>query len=360
VQSTNESHWKEIILLWFGSTDRVTDKDKEDFLDKLITFQGKDFDFYQFQANFLAAACTTEYVAHPENRQIIHWLTALAFNRDFWSDPPSQTARRIILEINRKTAISELLKLSQICEDPLIQRFLIQGLAEVSSGEKEVVKYFISLIRFPGNESDTYSHDAKHCQAIEGLGNIGIGSSDAYNALERLYSSKNIDGYTRKLAAMSLYKIAPEAIPELSEFVKDAEKLKKTNLAEVEESIAVCPNSVSELIALIQDESKDEAIRVRASAKLSKFKKLNKKQLSKLLSLLFNSSESLTRFLAVQVLEDVVNQGFQSFVVSAISKQLNSSTSSKDFDLHRSCYRIAWKCAQNMNYFYFHQSWHSH
>jgi hypothetical protein len=350
-------HWKEVILFWFGSTDKVINKSKRYFLDKLISFQSKDFDFHQFQANFLAAACTSEYVAHSQIKRIIHWLATLAFNTDHWDAPASQAARRVISEIHREMAVSELLESSQGCKDSLSQRFLIQGLAEISSGEEKVVKHLISFICFPDNELNTYSYDSRHYQAIEGLGDIGRGSLNARNALEKLYSSENIDSYTRKLAAMSLYKIAPEVFPELFEFAKDLRKSREVNLSKVEENIAACPNSIPELIALLRDESKDVSLRVRASAKLSKLEGLNGKQISELLDLLFNSSEFLTRFLAAQVLEDAANRGFQSFIVSVISKQSVFSARSKDFDLYCLCYKIVWKCAQNTGYLDFHQAW---
>jgi len=67
-----ESHWKEVVLFWFGRPD-VDDTRKSLFVDKLINFDdGCKENFYNYRAYCLAAICLTEFRGYKLANDIVY------------------------------------------------------------------------------------------------------------------------------------------------------------------------------------------------------------------------------------------------------------------------------------------------
>ncbi|MGB3507874.1 MAG: NACHT domain-containing protein [Microcoleaceae cyanobacterium] len=183
-----EPQWKEVILLWLGREDVLSEM-KEEFIEALVEFKDrpKAHYFYQQRAIFLAAAGIAEFDSCLSD-EIIKYLIYCSL-KNFPFDPVTRDARVILEETNRKKAI----------------------------------KYLIKILK------DT-SYNCNY-EIIRILGDIGHGDEDSIQELKYIMESKNEETWNRKMAIQSLVKISKGDIKESTiNYLTEALKSSTNNL----------------------------------------------------------------------------------------------------------------------------------
>jgi HEAT repeat protein len=75
-----EQEWRQVILLWMGRRDEVvTDKIREEFIDKLTNFFEQEGTFYYFIAYCMAAICVGEFKSSRRGEEIVQQIVIWAF-----------------------------------------------------------------------------------------------------------------------------------------------------------------------------------------------------------------------------------------------------------------------------------------
>ncbi|QDL10367.1 hypothetical protein DP114_22925 [Brasilonema sennae CENA114] len=213
-----EPQWREVILLWLGRID-VDNKQKEDFIQRLVNFEDGCGKFYQYRAYFLAAAGIAEIIQCDEQlvdkivNQIVTWEFGdfdskkrdwVKFPNDFANE-----ASRTLQQTQRTKAIDALVQLlSNNDLDDSTRRQAVESLGKIGTGNQKAIDALVQLL----SNNDLY--DYIRWQAAESLGKIGTGNQKAINDLY---------DYIRWQAAESLGKIGTgnqKAINDLYDYIR--------------------------------------------------------------------------------------------------------------------------------------------
>jgi len=280
-----EPQWKEVILLWLGRED-VEKEQKEEFIKALVEFKDRCWYFYHHRAYLIAAAGIAEFTSDrcrcneivgriidwsfcsqpvymkesnchgyflparqtPENIQ--QW-TKNNYNK---SVPSMESAREVLKETDRKTAIdllTQLLEQDDLADGDEVALLL----GQLDSSSTPARNYFLEIINDnnydctgrlsaasklaqinPDNEvlhtalieiiQDEPGGDAV-LQAAEILGTIDRGNTEAIEILSNRIAEDNEHEYTLWVSATSLGRIQPQnqmAIETLKELIKTTKK----------------------------------------------------------------------------------------------------------------------------------------
>jgi HEAT repeat protein len=175
-----EAQWKQVILLWLG-LEGVNRKQKEEFIEALIGFEGGCNDFYEYQAYFLAAAGIAEFKdcsrADEIVRQVVkwgfgyfnedkkEWLTFLKFIEE--------GARQALLQTDHKRATQQLCHILEHPQCPEETRMeLADSLGTINSGNPQAVAALVKII-------ETTDDKIICTQAAQHLKKIGKGNPQA-------------------------------------------------------------------------------------------------------------------------------------------------------------------------------------
>ena len=153
-----EPQWKEVILLWLGRQEEELREQKEQFIQALVEFKDAcEQGFYEYRAYFLAAVGIAEFGnctrADEIVAQTVKWVFGYLDKQQRWVQfrtPIKEGAKATLWQTNRQLLI-----------DALIPLF----------------------------ENSQYKGEVRH-EIMEILGEIGIGSSTAVKALERILENK--------------------------------------------------------------------------------------------------------------------------------------------------------------------------
>jgi hypothetical protein len=173
-----ERQWKEVILLWLGRPEEeVSDKQKEDFIQALVSFEDGCECFYGYQAYFLGASGIAEFRNCNHNltneivEQIVQWSIGYFDNQQQWVKfyrPIQEGSKAILRQSNHQLLIDALI--------PLL-------------------------------DNSQYKGEVRH-EIMEILGEVGTGSHTAVKSLERILENKeNENPCCLVEAACSLIKI---------------------------------------------------------------------------------------------------------------------------------------------------------
>ena len=180
-----EPQWQEVILLWLGRED-VLSETKEEFIKELIEFQDglKVANFYQIRAGFLAAVGIAEFDSCLSD-PIINYVIYRSL-KNFPFDPVTRDVRVILEETNRKKAIKHLIK---ILKDKSHNAHyeIIRILGDIGHGDEDSIQELLSIIK---DEVTWYWE-----MAIQSLVKISDGDikESAINCLTEVINNLNND-----------------------------------------------------------------------------------------------------------------------------------------------------------------------
>ncbi|QDL18768.1 signal transduction protein [Brasilonema octagenarum UFV-E1] len=337
-----EPQWREVILLWLGRID-VDNKQKEDFIQRLVNFEDGCGKFYQYRAYFLAAAGIAEIIQCDEQlvdkivNQIVTWEFGdfdskkrdwVKFPNDFANE-----ASRTLQQTQRTKAIDALVQLlSNNDLDDSTRRQAVESLGKIGTGNQKAIDALVQLlsnndlydyIRWQAAESlgkigtgnqkainDLY--DYIRWQAAESLGKIGTGNQKAIDALVQLLSKNDLYDSTRRQAAESLGKIDPgnqKAIDALVQLLSKNDLHDFTRWQAAESLEKINPGNQKAIDTLVQLLSKndlhDSTLR-QAAESLGKIGTDNQKAIDALVQLLSkNDLDYYIRWQAAESLEKI-------------------------------------------------------
>ncbi len=347
-----EPQWEEVILLWLGRDD-VSSKDKGEFIQALVEFDGGCGNFYNFRAYFIAAKGIAEFKDCPradkiveqvvewgcgsydipealmweifavlqetEREKVINALELLIQN--------SQARRINILQATEclgqidngnPTAIDALLNLFQNPQYEDMCWVVKSTLERIAEGNSTVIQAMVGILqRF---ESQEICSQAGHC-----LVQIGSGDPIAIEALELLIQNSP-PGDNRRRAALTLGRINPGniiAIEFLVQLIQNFESEDTRSLGEwnLQEAIwdlgdigSGSLTAINTLVELIQ-QSPPEEILLQAVASLKQIGADNPAAIDALESLLCQTqSEKILR----KVLESLRKSGSGSLTATLV------------------------------------------
>ncbi|WP_449416914.1 HEAT repeat domain-containing protein [Phormidium nigroviride] len=211
-----DREWKQIILLWLGRKD-VRDVQKEELIQALIEFEDECNSFYKYRAYFLAAAGIVEFKP-SKYQEIVDEIVRWGFG-DFdeekqqwmgYLDSLAETAREVLKETDRGSAIASLVNLLATTENENIRSSAADSLGKIGMGNEKAIASLVNLLATTKDESTRW-------QAAFSLSEIGTGNPEAIASLVNLLATTE-DESTRWQAADCLGKINPgnpEAIASL-------------------------------------------------------------------------------------------------------------------------------------------------
>ncbi|WP_410245950.1 NACHT domain-containing protein [Arthrospira sp. PCC 8006] len=236
-----EPQWKQVILLWFGREDikakaEENEKEKEEFIRALVEFEDAcgewNFDkvdrgFYEYQANFIAAAAINEFkacsLADEIVRQVVRWGFGY-FNteKQEWRtflDPIKEAAREVIPQTIRPLAIAVLIEIIRMTKNEDTRRKAVESLEQIDPGNPKAIAGLLEVIRTTDSKYTQY-------QVIESLDKIDPGNPEAIAVLLEIIRRPTKDELTRSGATWTLREIGqghPEAIARLLEIIRTTE-----------------------------------------------------------------------------------------------------------------------------------------
>jgi HEAT repeat protein len=206
-----EPQWKEVFLLWLGRKDVAKEK-KEAFVEALLKFEDGCGKFYEFRANFIAAAGIEEFRECNRADEIVEQLVKWGFGlfklkQQKWQkffEPIDENARAALGESDRSRAIDPLIHLLRTSQDTTSRECcgqVVRTIGEIALGSQDAINVLIELLH---NSQDKYL-----CrQAFTSLAKIALGNRYAIDTLAHLLNTTK-DEETLSHAAFCLGKIHP-------------------------------------------------------------------------------------------------------------------------------------------------------
>jgi predicted NACHT family NTPase len=385
-----EPQWREVILLWFGRDD-IDQSQKEEFITALINFQDKCGGYYQYQAYFLAAQGIAEVgdcqKADEIIRQLIKWRFGYfhPHKQNWWHYPGPiiEGARVALLKTERTKAIAALEEFIQTNDDNFNLWNVAYSLGKTfAPGNLIAITTLEKIVQTVRNETIRW-------QAALNLGKIDPGNKVAIAGLIQIITSTKSEA-TRRKAAYSLGKIDPENNLAISTLEKIAttsdasmQRIASDNLAVLRgittpkkspaqekpayiyrrknklnnSSFTEITSKISALLKGIELAS-DDSTRRQKAYKLAKIDPGNTVAFSHLLEILKTAKTEAISKRTADNLKEVLQQEQLPAVVASLKNCFSHTTSETEMEKFRSCYKLLWYCASNMNYLDFYYIWH--
>jgi HEAT repeat protein/GTPase SAR1 family protein len=327
-----EVQWKQVILLWLG-LEGVNRKQKEEFIEALIGFEGSCNDFYWYRAYFLAAAGIGEFKdcsrADEIVATIIKWGLGY-FNsekQEWWGfiDPIPEGARAALLETNYSIAVKQLIDLLKNTEDEDATRIVAESLGKIDQRNPEAIAALIVII------STTNDEDTRR-RVAGSLGEIATGNPEAIAALIAILSTTN-DEITHLTVAEYLDKIDPgnpkpiaALIAILSTTTNGYINQTATNM--LGKIATVNPEAIAALIAILSTTT-DEDIRIRQKVaySLGKIDPGNPEAIAACIAILSTTTDYTNRLIVLASLGEIATDNPE--VIAALIAIL-STTNDED------------------------------
>jgi GTPase SAR1 family protein len=385
-----EPQWKEVFLLWLGrkNLEEEEKQEKEALIKKLGTFDDGCGKIYQYQAYSLAAAGLAEFRECSFAYELVDWFVARGFGYfnveqqkwDYFLDLMAGVARAALLETDRSLAVTALIDLirNPTNNEEYILRMAAWGLGQIGMGSSEAIETLIPLISTSTHDATQYKYDSTHLQAIESLGKIGRGNQAAISVLLNLIYTRTDDS-SRVRAAESLGKITPSHKPEAAKTLIDLIRPERGDSIRCRAAyslVQIAPEyseeAINALIGLIHSPDSfagrsaihyltkiaPDHPEVIATCHLMEITYDSPESMKELIDLIRNNSDTLTRYLATEKLVRNIQIHQLESVVSDLKNCLSDQVYENDYVLYDKCYEIIWHCAQNMTYPDFYEAWH--
>jgi HEAT repeat protein len=381
-----EPQWKEVFLLWLGRKD-LEEQEKEALIAKMGLFEDGCGKIYQYRAYFLAAAGLAEFEECSFAYRIVDWLVARGFGYFnveqqkwvYFLDLMAGAARTALLETDRSLAVTALIDLirNPTNNEKYILGMAAWGLGQIGIGSSEAIETLITLIRI-SHDATQYKYDSIHLQAIESLGKIGMGNKAAISVLLNLIYT-GIDNSIRVRAAESLGKIAPSHKSEAAKTLIDLMRPERGDSIRCRAAyslVQIAPEysqeAINTLIELVHSpdgfasrsavhylkEISPDHPEVSVACHLVEITADYPESIRELSDLIRNNSDTLTRYqVADKLVKNVKSDQLES-VVSDLKDCLSQQVYENDYVLYDNCYKIIWHCAQDISYPDFYQAWH--
>lgn len=372
-----EKQWKEVFLLWLGR-ENIANKYKNNLIKKLLEFQdgcGSE-KFYWYKAYFLASAGIGEFknfkLADNIIEQILEWsINGCIYTDIEWEAKAaiidtdySKVNKFLIKEIesnldeldrwtinhfisivekiyidDKKTLNSLYKKLSYLSNTSANKKNLNISLLETASNADEQNASKVGnvsqntqdtqeecineLIKVLYNNSDEYTRWG----AIEQIGEIGVGNSNAIEVLTLLLNDSNENIALQ--SASTLAKIDPGNLEAIRTLIGSLKERYYSNWGEASEG---------------------EAIRSTATQILGKIAFGNTEAIQALINLFYQTYiTEMTHDFAVQSLINITPHNLLPLLVSSL----------KECYYHQQeCFQVFWHCINNMSYSDFYMAWH--
>ena len=288
-----EAQWKQVILLWLGLED-VNRNQKEEFIEALLKFEDGCNSFYQFRANFRAAAGIGQFKDCQWADGIVEAIIML--NCGYYFNTKKQKwqvyrtipyqivkgARAALLQTNYIIAINQLIDLLKNTKDENCRRSVAECLCEIATGNIEAIDALIAIIL---TKTDGYIGRT----AADILGKIATGNADAIAALIAILSTTTNED-TRQNIAYVLGEIATgnrDAIAALIAILstttnEDTRRSVAHNLGKIDPGN---PEAIAVLIEVFSTTT-DRHIRYSAARRLDKIARGNSETIAALIAIL--------------------------------------------------------------------------
>jgi hypothetical protein len=264
------------------------------------------------------------------------------------------------IDPGNQKAIDALVKLSGNSQvDDTTRRLAASSLGKIDPGNQKAID---ALVELSGNSQ---VDGTTRWLAAKSLGEIDPGNQKAIDALVKLIGNSQVDGTTRRLAASSLGEIDPgnqkaiDALVELSgnsQVDNSTRRLAAKSLGEIDPGNQ---KAIAALVELIGNSQLDDSTAIPAAYSLGEIGSGNEKAIAALVKLIGNSQlDDSTRSLAAESLGKILSEEQMPSVVTALKDYLSPETYKNNFKRFDNCYKVIWKCAQNMPYPAFYQAWH--
>ncbi len=323
-----EPQWKEVILLWLGSSN-VNDSLKNDFIKKLTNFSSGCGNFYWYRAYFLAAEGIAEFEncekAEEIAKKIVNWSLGKFNIFECHLLEKTEEAKTILLKSHREKVIAGLIEVIRNTRDEYTHRLVAESLGEIGIGNSDAIACLIEVIHNAQDEStrrlaaeslgeiDPGNSDAikytRRLAAAESLGKIGVGNSEAIAGLiEVIRNARN--EYTHRLAAAeSLGKIGvgnSEAIAGLIEVIRNApdeytHRLAAESLGKIGVGNSEAITGLIEVIRNTQDEYTHRLV----AESLGEIGIGNSEAITGLIEVIHNTRDEETRGIAAESLGEI-------------------------------------------------------
>ena len=205
-----EQEWRQVIVLWIGRED-VGDELKEEFIEKLTNFRGKEGWFYSYRDYCMAAICVREFKdsiqAESIVQQIVEWgFGCFNIEKQKWItylNPIESLARDTIPLTHRVDAITILVALVNNPDlDDSLRPHVAEVLGTIDEQNKTAISVLIALLGKP----DLYN--LLHSRVADTLRKIAVGNEIAIAALIVLLGNPDSDNSLHFHVANTLGTIA--------------------------------------------------------------------------------------------------------------------------------------------------------
>ncbi|MFP5274186.1 NACHT C-terminal alpha/beta 1 domain-containing protein [Coleofasciculus sp.] len=410
-----EPQWKEVILLWLGR-EEVAKGQKEEFIQKLVTFQDGCGKFYYYQAYFIAAFGIAEFRVGERVNEIIEHLIKWKL-RTLTSKMLSLIAKEAkfaLLRTHRQKVIDVLIGrlISNPSKENCLQ--LAELLLEIDPGNSLAIEVIVNhLERSQESFKKTKNINFAHIQTIKILKNFAAGNLIAIAALEKLSQPTQQNKQTptrsdftlelptvnlnnpRKFidlrAEIDLVKIEQVISrlndidiligllgrkPILKRSINELENLKalievlyrldnnhnqlvfkfiqRINSFAINRLAEIASNNSAVVPTLVEilNTSKDRDILQQVTEVLGKAAFRNIDATRAVVGLLQTTEEQIIALDAIFFLKAVIKSDLLSVVVKGLKDYIKHK---ENYDI---LYQIFWHCAENMTYPDFYQAWH--
>jgi len=339
-----QPQWKQVILFWLGRGN-VEDKEKEEFIEKLVNFDDGcgewNFEtagrgFYEYRAYFLAAAGISEFKTCSRCDAIVNQIVKWGFgyynqDKETWVeflDPIEKSAWEILPQTDRKRAIREL---GQILEHPQCDQYT-RCHAAINLGKIDHETAISALIRIlETTDNEDICLQAVICleEIIQGNEAEIAANETAISALVRILETADNED-TRWQATNSLQYVGKGNEKAISALVRILETTDNEDIRlQTADSLGyIDPGNEKAISALVRIlETTNEDTRLQAADSLGYVGKGNEKAISALVRVLETTEDEYTRSRAASSLGEI-DPGNQRAIVELV--RIIESTENED------------------------------
>ncbi|HLO86068.1 MAG TPA: NACHT domain-containing protein [Nostocaceae cyanobacterium] len=349
-----EPQWKEVILLWLGRKDNNIEAQKNDFINKLISFNDNCGDFYKYRASFLAAAGISEFSSFNSSCAdiLVSDVIKLAFGYIEYHEfrylrflkPITEGAELALQETDKKRAIKELIDFLKLVEEE--QPFLI-----------EVARFLLKI-------DPTNSYAIKALTKILSKGIYGIEAafllleSNPDNVDARKFCTKEYELQTKETR-----KILRDSFESYRQAMKE-EPIKNCN--DIENLIQQLNKSYKNLDNDGFDADNDYWNFIAAVERLSEIGYANRNVIYVLMNLLIGKEYSLSKDsyeltdifkTIVNCLQKIINEQTALDIVLNFKSDLHQKNEENSYHVYQYLFQIMWYCAEKLTYTGFYEAW---
>jgi hypothetical protein len=182
-----ERQWQQVVILWMGRRyEDISDKQKEEFINKLTDFREQEGDFYYYRAYCMAAICVGEFKSSSQAQTIIQnlvtWGLGDVLEKESTLNHIMSFARKVLILTHSQSPINILVELFQ--QDVLSSEHngrlfkIARVLKEIAIGNQFAINSLADILR-KGDLIDHYYYSS----VADVLETIAIGNQSAINNL---------------------------------------------------------------------------------------------------------------------------------------------------------------------------------